>query len=576
VGQIDVAKQVSEANETKRMKKAAIYARVSSERQRREGTIESQIAELKRQVAANGDVLVKEYIDDGFSGAKLDRPGLDQLRSDLKTDLFEVVYFLNTDRIAREVTYQTIIVGEILKQNKQVIINGKDYVHNPENKFTLTVLGAVAELERAKIIERYSRGRIHALRQGRLISTGHRVLGYDYIPRGLKPAQLVINKREAKVVQYIFKAYAENGASKSGIIRYLEEHNMPTKTGKTTWEWKNLENVLKNYSYAGTKFFNTKTLVKNPSNPMRKLKYGKAVFRDRSEWLPVKVPAIVSKELFNKVQERFARNRQKYTSPNETQLLSTLVKCGSCGGSYSGYRRFARGYSYHKGSRGIRTGKIYHRISYICSRRVRQKLHSKKAKIKRCSNPEVVTHRLESCVLSMVSEIMVDEHKLKGHLVGFKIKKTSRKIRVESRLKNIEQKIVEIGANKRHVLALYAQGEVDRSEYSKRCLQHDQEISKAKNERKDLLSTMPALHQDDIVDASLKRYCNTLKTRFEGCTEFESKRQLLLDYIQQVAFNSGKVELHGSVPIHLKAYEDSEQTSEARKIDFSITAVIEK
>jgi DNA invertase Pin-like site-specific DNA recombinase len=59
------------------------------------------------------------------------------------------VYFLNTDRIAREVTYQTIIIAEILKHKKQIIINGKDYIHNPENKFTLTVLGAVAELERA-------------------------------------------------------------------------------------------------------------------------------------------------------------------------------------------------------------------------------------------------------------------------------------------------------------------------------------------------------------------------------------------------------------------------------------------
>src|SRR3989344_5133048 len=185
------------------MKKAVIYARVSSERQKKEGTIQSQIAELKRQVAATGDILTKECIDDGYSGAKLDRPGLEQLRKDVKTDLFDAVYFLNTDRIAREVTYQTIIVGEILKQNKQVIINGKDYVHNPENKFTLTVLGAVAELERAKIIERYSRGRMHKIRQGQLISSCLRTFGYDYIPRGAAPARLVMNEREAAVVKDI-------------------------------------------------------------------------------------------------------------------------------------------------------------------------------------------------------------------------------------------------------------------------------------------------------------------------------------------------------------------------------------
>ena len=66
--------------------------------------------ELRKQVADAHDVLIKEYIDDGYSGARLDRPALDQLRNDLKTPLFDTIYFLNTDRIARDVTYQTIII----------------------------------------------------------------------------------------------------------------------------------------------------------------------------------------------------------------------------------------------------------------------------------------------------------------------------------------------------------------------------------------------------------------------------------------------------------------------------------
>jgi DNA invertase Pin-like site-specific DNA recombinase len=162
------------------MKKAVLYARVSSDLQKKERTIESQIAVLKAQIKAAGDVLVKEYIDDGYSGARLDRPALDELRHDLKAPLFDSIYFLNTDRIARDVTYQIIIIGEILKQRKRLIINGRDYVENPENKFTLTVLGAVAELERAKIIERASRGRQQRLSQGYLLGCGNNLYGYDY------------------------------------------------------------------------------------------------------------------------------------------------------------------------------------------------------------------------------------------------------------------------------------------------------------------------------------------------------------------------------------------------------------
>src|SRR5713101_2527743 len=68
------------------MTKAAFYSRVSTDAQQKEGTIESQIVELKRQISAAGHVLVKEYIDDGYSGTLLDRPALEQLRQDVKSD----------------------------------------------------------------------------------------------------------------------------------------------------------------------------------------------------------------------------------------------------------------------------------------------------------------------------------------------------------------------------------------------------------------------------------------------------------------------------------------------------------
>jgi DNA invertase Pin-like site-specific DNA recombinase len=71
------------------MKRAALYARVSTDAQQKEGTIESQLSELRKQVAAAGHELVKEYIDDGITGTVLERPALEQLREDAKSDLFD-------------------------------------------------------------------------------------------------------------------------------------------------------------------------------------------------------------------------------------------------------------------------------------------------------------------------------------------------------------------------------------------------------------------------------------------------------------------------------------------------------
>jgi site-specific DNA recombinase len=191
------------------MTKAALYARVSTDAQQKEGTIESQLVELKRQISAAGHVLVREYIDDGYSGTLLDRPALNQMRADLKTDLFDTIYFLAADRIAREVEYQRIIVGELLKYGKKITINGKDYQQNPENKLTLTMLGAFAEFERAKIIERTTRGRLHRLRMGEMSSNGHRIYGYHYVKKTpTAPATLVINEEQVAVVRSIFEMFA--------------------------------------------------------------------------------------------------------------------------------------------------------------------------------------------------------------------------------------------------------------------------------------------------------------------------------------------------------------------------------
>jgi predicted site-specific integrase-resolvase len=84
------------ASNSESIVRAALYARVSTDRQREEATIESQLFELKRQISAAGHTLVKEYIDDGHSGAYLDRPALDELRA-----------ALSTARIASRVTRST-------------------------------------------------------------------------------------------------------------------------------------------------------------------------------------------------------------------------------------------------------------------------------------------------------------------------------------------------------------------------------------------------------------------------------------------------------------------------------------
>jgi site-specific DNA recombinase len=350
-----------------RMTRAVLYARVSSDLQRKEGAIESQVAELQRQIAEAGHVLVKEYIDDGYSGTVMDRPGLEQLRKDMKTDRFDTIYFLCADRIAREVVYQNIIIAEIVKYRKQMIISGNDYVNNPENHLTLTMLGAIAEFERAKIIERTTRGKLHRLRQGQLVSPGHCTYGYAYVRKStVSPPAMVINEREAAIIRSIFEMYVSGTAGPDGISRLLEEQGVPTRRGKPLWRAGQIRRMLVNHTYTGVRYYNRMTSVKDAPDAKRKTKRGTIVYRDRSEWIGVKVPAIVSQEVFDKAQERMRHGRERYRQPVARQLLSGLIECGECGCGFSSYRRYV--------GKQLVTGKrrIYHKAAYKCNGRTTQ------------------------------------------------------------------------------------------------------------------------------------------------------------------------------------------------------------
>jgi len=90
--------------------RVALYARVSTESQQARGTIGSQLAVLRDRVAVEGEEVVAEFCDDGHSGARLDRPGLDALRDAAEAGLIERVWCLSPDRLARVYAYQVIVV----------------------------------------------------------------------------------------------------------------------------------------------------------------------------------------------------------------------------------------------------------------------------------------------------------------------------------------------------------------------------------------------------------------------------------------------------------------------------------
>jgi site-specific DNA recombinase len=387
------------------MTRAALYARVSTDLQQKESTIESQLATLRRQIAQAGHELVKEYIDDGYTGTLLTRPGLEQMRSDLKTNLFDAIYFLAADRIARDAAYQSIIVGELVKHGKQIIINGVDYKNNPENKVTLTILGAVAEFERAKIIERMMRGKLHRLSKGEMIG-GLAPFGYVHVSKTSDtPPTLALTEPQANVVRTIFEMCA-NGVSILAITRWLQRNEIKTKLGKTLWNTVQVKNMLKCRTYAGSRYYRAMNLS---DAVVPKHKRGPGA--EQSELICVKVPAIVPQEPFDRVQEKLRHNSRRYVQPAVHHLLGGMIECGECGTGFHSYRRYF-GKPLMSGQR-----RIFHKAAYKCTWRVKEKMHLLD-RITRCHNPEVATHLLEGKVMEMIRDTILVPEKLQACMEG--------------------------------------------------------------------------------------------------------------------------------------------------------------
>ena len=515
------------------MRKAVLYARVSSEAQEKQRTIESQIAELKRQVARTGNVLVKEYIDDGYSGFYLDRPAMNQLREDIKTNAFDAVYFLAADRIARDSTYQNIIVEELIRHKKQIVIGGKDYVDNPENKFTLTVFGAMSEYERAKIIERSMRGRKHWLKQGVLMSNGCITYGYKYHPRTLEShASYEIDKNEAPVVQRIFEMYAKGDIGFKQIARKLKAEKAYRRPGTKPWNWSSIHHMLHNEMYTGVRYFDTMTDANEEQDRMQKIKARKMVMRDRRDWIGIPIPAIISKELFEVVKARLDHNKKCYRNAKGKQLLSGLIWCSKCGSPCWSFRQ----YFWIKRSRDIK--RIYEKYLYTCSGR---------RKVGLCTTTQIDVRPLDTCVFNMIRESMLEPDTLRECLKN--LNRRTNKQKVDREVKIIEEKVKATVTKKNRITDLYASGDLGKEEYLKRIGTYDNEAAALTAKKSELIRRAPVVLKPEAIEDALRTHCEVIKERFEQCVDAEAKRRFLVDFIERVTYRNDHVTVEGLIPV---------------------------
>jgi DNA invertase Pin-like site-specific DNA recombinase len=209
---------------------AAIYARVSSERQKEEGTIASQTALLLEYAKAHELSVPSEWIfeDEGYSGATLARPGLERLRDLAAEGQIEVVLIYAPDRLSRKYAYQVLLTEEFCRHGVETIFLKSAAAETPEERLMLQFQGMIAEYERAQIAERTRRGKRHRAKTGCVNVLCGAPYGYRYIRKSEhSQAYYEVTEGSAEVVRRIFAWYTQELLSIGAIARRLNKDPRP-------------------------------------------------------------------------------------------------------------------------------------------------------------------------------------------------------------------------------------------------------------------------------------------------------------------------------------------------------------
>ena len=336
---------------------AVIYARYSSDRQREE-SIEGQLRECTDYAMKNNLTLLGTYVDRALSARTADRPDFQRMIADSAKGLFDVVLVWKLDRFSRD-RYDSAHYKHVLKKNNVRVISIKENISDgPEGIILESMLEGYAEYYSAELAQKIRRGQ-HDNAMKCMNNGGNIPLGY-LVDKAT--GRLGINPETAPYVQELFARYAD-GERLTVLQAEMEERGLRSKRGNA-YSVSVLSNLLKNRKYIG------------------EYKYGDVITPDG-------IPAIIDKELFERVQMRMAANKKApaRAKAEEEYLLTTKLYCGDCG-------RLMAGES-GKGCKGI----VYH--YYKCSG-AKRRLGCKKKAIKK--------HWIEETVVKLtVSKVLTDD-----------------------------------------------------------------------------------------------------------------------------------------------------------------------
>jgi site-specific DNA recombinase len=510
--------------------RVAIYARVSTEAQEQRGTIGSQLEALRQRVAADGNELIAEYLDEGISGARLDRPGLDALRDAAQAGAIDAVFCLTPDRLSRSYAYQVLICDELARHGVPVVyLDAPDIDSDPQARLLTQIQSVIAEYERAKISERSRRGKLFRARAGEAVHW-RAPYGYLRVPRqGDQPAHLVINPTQAAVVRRIFADYTTGGLSLRKIRDTLNTEGVATANGARHWETGTLGRILRREAYVGRAQVNRTKMVSDRGPATRP----RQVPRPKEEWIAIPCPPIIDETTFTAAARACAENTNfsaRRLDPNEEGwLLRGLVFC-TCG-----TRAIVdRGRSTHP--QGIRY--------YACRNRIGI------AGIERtCHEGNIRAEALDAFVFEQIKQALLTPNLLLAGQQTLAARQPAPNDQLlATELARLDRRIDATNTERRRLADLYQTGVIEPPELNKRASDIDQRHQQLTNQRNQLTAQRHQLANTNQLQNRVNTFANTVTQTIDQL-DFHQRQRLIRILVEEIHVHGWQIHIHLRIPL---------------------------
>jgi site-specific DNA recombinase len=399
---------------------------------------------------------------------------------------------------------------------------------DPHSALLVQIQGAVAEYERAKLTERYRRGKLYRARQGEVFWSSI-PYGYRRVPRrDGSPAHLLIDEAQADVVRQIFRWHVEQGMSIRQITKRLSQQGYPVPRGGPRWGETTVHRILRREAYLGTLYYNQCAWVAAPASEGAG---NKRILRPASEWIGVSIPPLIDRETFQRSQARHAPNQQ-FSPRNlrqERWLLRRLVRCDKCGLKCASVADRARPH---------RPSIAYYRCDKqerVMGRERCGPNHIRAEPLDTLVWNEVRSHLLQPALLVKAQSVFAESTSLDQSFLSMQIN-------------HVRKRLVQVKAEQRRLLDAFQGGFIEQKEFESRSVHIGSRLSQLQADLQSLEQEYQRTNAGEKLTARLREFTSAVTHKLDTMT-FHEKQGLVRTVLEEVVIHDNVVKLYFKIPL---------------------------